>query len=107
MGDLVDLGDSENFRTDLMPEDRSRPEASTVDLQLALDTAHRASNPSCPLGGIWLHIDMSVDQVGIGIEIEILFPDLRYLVGILVYILVKCVENSLTLKFHHDQAPGS
>ena len=52
-------------------------------------------------------LDMNVDQVGIGIEIEILFPDLRYLVGILVYILVKCVENSLTLKFLHDQAPGS
>ena len=54
-------------------------------------------------------LDMNVDQVGIGIgiEIDILFPDLRYLVGILVYILFKCVENSLTLKFHHDQAPGS
>ena len=52
-------------------------------------------------------VDMSVGQVGIGIEIEILFPNLRYLIGILVYILVKYVENSLTLKFHHDQAPGS
>ena len=48
---------------------------------------------------------MIIDQVWIGIEI--LFPNLRYLVGILVYILVKCVENSLTLKFHHDQAQGS
>ena len=54
-------------------------------------------------------LDMSVGQVGIGIgiEIEILFPNLRYLVEILVHILVKCVENSLTLKFHHDHAPGS
>ena len=52
---------------------------------------------------------MSVGQVGIGIgiKIEILFPKLRYLVGILVHILVKCVENSSTLKFHHDQAQGS
>ena len=50
---------------------------------------------------------MSFEQVGIGIEIEILVPDLKYLVGILVYILVRFVENSLTLMFHHDQVPGS